>query len=329
MAQLAASSVVTAALNLMHAGQWSAATDLLRAAEIDDPAEVRALAMTLAEVAVDQDFAQQTDTAEEPLAAAEQTLKTSPDPTSRWDLNMLHLRKDYATELFHRPASAASTSHNDSHHADTGELDARPEHGADGRESATSGTAEAQSSADNRERRVSGAARAQVGADADGAVGGTTEAWGGAVGLGERAVGLRDGGADDGRRGLASFYAGLIADNLQGEPEAAFGHFTAAFEFGERASDELLMSFALRHLGDHAYTAGDLKLAREHWEQSTELRQKVGHLLGALAQQALLSVLLRDEGDAAGSRALAVEINRWSSQVNIPFLVHETAGLMR
>jgi hypothetical protein len=84
----------------------------------------------------------------------------------------------------------------------------------------------------------------------------------------------------------------------------------------------------LRHLGDHAHTAGDLKLAREQWERSTELRQKVGHLLGALAQQALLSVLLRDEGDAAGSRALATEVNRWSNQVGLSFITRQTAELI-
>ena len=53
-----------------------------------------------------------------------------------------------------------------------------------------------------------------------------------------------------------------------------------------------------------------LALARTHWERSTELRQKVGHLLGALAQQTLLAVLARDEGNPEASRALATEINR-------------------
>ena len=129
---------------------------------------------------------------------------------------------------------------------------------------------------------------------------------------------------------MASFYAGVIADNLQGAPEAAFVHFAAALrarrEERRRAADA---SLALRHLGDHAHTAGDLVLAREQWERSTELRQKVGHLLGALAQQALLAVLLRDEGDLAGSRALATEVNRWARQVELPFLVSQTDALLK
>jgi hypothetical protein len=41
------------------------------------------------------------------------------------------------------------------------------------------------------------------------------------------------------------------------------------------------------------------------------VRQKIGHLLGALAQQALLAGLIRDEGDRPGAVALATEVNRW------------------
>jgi hypothetical protein len=84
---------------------------------------------------------------------------------------------------------------------------------------------------------------------------------------------------------------------------------------------------ALRHLGDHAHTAGDLKLARTHWERSTELRQQIGHLLGSLAQQALLAVLTKDEGNPAGAATLATEINRWSKQANLPWITAQTAAL--
>jgi tetratricopeptide (TPR) repeat protein len=262
MLQLATPEVIAAATQLMRGAQWNAAADLVRAAHTVDPVERRALALVLAEIAVDQDFAQQTDDAEPALAAVARALETLPDATTSWDLDMLHLRKDYSTELF----------------------------------ATTSGTG---------------------GCDRT-----TTEA------LAERAAQLRDQAPDDARRGLASFYAGVIADNLLGDREAAFTHFTMTLELGERAADDLVASLALRHLGDHAHTAGDLKLARQQWERSTELRQKVGHLLGALAQQTLLAVLLRDEGDPSGARALATEINRWSRQVPLPYLVTQTTELM-
>jgi hypothetical protein len=146
--------------------------------------------------------------------------------------------------------------------------------------------------------------------------------------LAQRAQQLIADAPDDARRGAVTFYAGVMADNVYQRPDEAFAHYTTAYQLGEKSGDDLLMSLALRHLGDHAHTAGDLALARQHWERSTELRQKVGHLLGALAQQTLLAVLLRDEGDTAGSRALATEVNRWATQMDLKFIVRETAALM-
>ena len=264
MSQLAAADVVTAATHLMRAGQWPAATALLNVAEPDDHREHLELVLARAEVATDQDFAQQTDEARTAIAATEAafaaarptgaTGATEPSLEQSWDLAMLRLRKDYSTALF----------------------GARTDDG----------------------------------------------------GLKERARQLIADAPDDARRGAVTFYAGVMADNLYSRPEEAFAHYTTAYQLGEKAGDELLMSLALRHLGDHAHTAGDLALARRHWERSTELRQKVGHLLGALAQQTLLAVLLRDEGDVAGSQALAAEVNRWAAQVDLKFIVREAAALM-
>jgi tetratricopeptide (TPR) repeat protein len=145
--------------------------------------------------------------------------------------------------------------------------------------------------------------------------------------LGEQADALRAAGPDDSRAGHAAFYAGVIADNLRELPHEAFAYYTSAFELGERSGDKMVISLALRHLGDHAHTAGDLKLARVHWERSTELRQQIGHLLGALAQQTLLAVLTRDEGNPLGAAAIATEVNRWSHQANLPWLVAQSAAL--
>lgn len=264
MAQLPVRDAVTAATHLQRAGQWTAATNLLHAAQTEDLADRRTLALALAEVAVDQDFAQQTNHAPAALAAITQLLHET-DPTVGWDVGMLGLRQEYGAALVR-----------------AGELAFGPE---------------------GRDAEVS-------------------------AGLAQRAEELGASAPDDGRRGAVSFYAGLIADNLRGRAEEAFACFTTALELGEKAGDELLVSLALRHLGDHAHTAGDLRLAREQWERSTELRQKVGHLLGALAQQALLAVLLRDEGDTAGSRVLAAEVNRWSRQANLPFLVAQTNTML-
>jgi tetratricopeptide (TPR) repeat protein len=146
--------------------------------------------------------------------------------------------------------------------------------------------------------------------------------------LAQRAERLRDAAPDDSRAGSVTFYAGLIAE-LRGLPAVAFAHYTAALELAEQSSDEFLASLALRHLGDHAHTAGDLVLARTQWERSTELRQKIGHLPGALAQQALLAVLIRDEGDRPGAIALATEVNRWARQLQLVWLESQTSEFLK
>ncbi|HZX02457.1 hypothetical protein [Kribbella sp.] len=129
---------------------------------------------------------------------------------------------------------------------------------------------------------------------------------------------------DDVRRAAASFWAGAIADNVYEQPTEAIEHYTRALELG----DELTKAQALRHLGHHSHAAGDLALAREQWERSTELLQKNGHLRPALAQQAHLAILLRDEGDADGSAALATEVHRWARQLGIGFIIEQTKDLM-
>jgi hypothetical protein len=276
MSQLPAAAVVSAATQLLLAGQWAAATDLLNAATPDhaagaagaaDPAmlaEHAMLALARAEVAVDRDFGQQTDHATAALAAADGLLNGSAGgalvdgsavgavPGGLWDLALLRFRRDYSTALFQ---------------------------------------------------------------------GGDRE-------LRDRARVLIEQAPDDARRGAANFWAGAMTDNLYEQPAEACAHYRIALELGERCGDELLMGQALRHLGYHAHAAGDLVLARAQWERSTELLQKAGHLRPALAQQAYLALLLRDEGDRAGSQALATEVNRWARQLGIPFITHQTAELM-
>ncbi|TCM44464.1 hypothetical protein [Kribbella sp. VKM Ac-2568] len=255
MAEIALSPLLESSAALMRAGRWGTATTLLQAVTPATPAERLAIAAALAEVAVDQDFAQQTINADHALAVLADALSETADPVTAWDADFLHLRKDYGIALVAGDREPAET-------------------------------------------------------------------------LAKRVERLRDLAPDDARAGHAAFYAGVIADNLRMLPADAFAAYTSALELGERSGDDLLVSLALRHLGDHAHTAGDLPLARTQWERSTELRQKVGHLLGTLAQQTLLAVLAKDEGNPIASTALATEVNRWSRQAALAWLEAQTAGMM-
>jgi hypothetical protein len=132
---------------------------------------------------------------------------------------------------------------------------------------------------------------------------------------------------DAGRRGWASFYGGLVADNLMGDGTGGAGRFRSALRLGEQVGDGLLTSYALRHLGGHDEEDGDLAAARERWEKAADLRAADGHLTGVLAQQIWLATLADREGDHAGARAVATEVRRWATALGLPWLVAQADQL--
>jgi len=142
-----------------------------------------------------------------------------------------------------------------------------------------------------------------------------------------RAEGLRAAAPDGGRAAAATFYAGLIADNLRGDETAARTAFAAALPLAEEAGDDLVVSEALRHLGYHHGEAGDTEQARQMWERSAELRQRAGAVPYALSQQLLLAGLARDTGDPDQARAVAGQVRRWARALGIGILEAGAAEL--
>lgn len=138
---------------------------------------------------------------------------------------------------------------------------------------------------------------------------------------------LHEGAPDEVRRGWASMYLGLIADNLFAERTTAPAHYEAALRAGEGA-DDLLVREALRHLGDHDHDAGDHDRARERWQRATALGARAGMVPGMLTQQLLLAVLARDTGDEAGAIALAAEIARWAGAIGADHVHAQATGFL-
>src|SRR5581483_3693733 len=91
------------------------------------------------------------------------------------------------------------------------------------------------------------------------------------------------------RRARAAFYAGLIDELLRGDPAAARLAYAEALRLGEQAGDELIMSYACRHLGFHMVADGDEDQGRELLRRSLELRQRLGCVPLVLAQQLALA----------------------------------------
>jgi hypothetical protein len=147
--------------------------------------------------------------------------------------------------------------------------------------------------------------------------------------LAGRATALRDSAPDGGRRAWSAFYAGLVADVLNGDPEAARPWYAEASTAGQEAGDDLVVSYALRHLGFLALQDGDADLAREHSRRSLELRQRSGCVPLALAQQLALAELARDAGDKAWAATVAGQVHAWASALSpAAWLVPASAGLL-
>jgi hypothetical protein len=142
--------------------------------------------------------------------------------------------------------------------------------------------------------------------------------------LAARAGRLAAAAPDRGRGAAATFYAGLIEDNLCGDGAAARSAFAAALAAAE---DDLTESEALRHLGYHLAEAGDAEQARLMWERSTELRQRAGAVPYVLSQQLLLAGLTRDAGDPDAARAVAGQVGRWARALGIGILEAGAAQL--
>ena len=132
---------------------------------------------------------------------------------------------------------------------------------------------------------------------------------------------------DAGRGAAATFYAGLIADNLRGEGAAARRAFGTALAAAEEAGDDLTVSDALRHLGDHHGEDGDVERARQMWERSAELRQRAGAVPYVLSQPLLLAGLARNTGDLEQARVVAGQVRRWARALGVGILEAGAAEL--
>jgi tetratricopeptide (TPR) repeat protein len=145
--------------------------------------------------------------------------------------------------------------------------------------------------------------------------------------LRDRARCLVTAAPDRRRAARAAFYAGLIADNLRGEPDRARQFFTQALANCQPGADDDFASEALRHLGGSAQAAGDLGTARQQWERSAELAQQAGWLPMTLAQQALLAELAADQGDMAGATLLTREVGRWATSLGLTRLASQAEAV--
>ncbi|WP_354645369.1 tetratricopeptide repeat protein [Kitasatospora camelliae] len=83
--------------------------------------------------------------------------------------------------------------------------------------------------------------------------------------------------------GEALFWVAAFHQVVRDDTPTALPAFERARDLATEAGDRLTLSYALRHLGIAAHTAGRLDEAREHLEESTRLRRELGFLPGVAA----------------------------------------------
>jgi hypothetical protein len=141
-------------------------------------------------------------------------------------------------------------------------------------------------------------------------------------------VSLRNAAPDAGRKASAAFYAGLIAEVLRGDAETGGAFYAEALRTGEEAGDELIVSYALRHLGFLAAQAGDPDRACEPLERSMELRQQLGCVPHVLAQQLALAELAQESGNLAWAQTVAGLVHTWAHAFGDSWLVPAAADIL-
>lgn len=121
----------------------------------------------------------------------------------------------------------------------------------------------------------------------------------------EQALALRQELGD--REGVAEslFHIGLVHQLVRGDDERARGYFRESYAVAEEAGDELMKSYAVRHIAAADETVGDLEAARRGFAESLALRERAGWRAGTAAAQVALAAVLRRQGRRDEARALA------------------------
>jgi hypothetical protein len=111
-------------------------------------------------------------------------------------------------------------------------------------------------------------------------------------GAGRAAGALTLGAAEPRLQGWATFWLGVLADNILKDRTAAAERYALAARFARTQGDRLLESYTARHQGFHLLTDGDRNAGVELLRRSLQLRASVGAVPQVAAAQAVLGEAL-------------------------------------
>jgi tetratricopeptide (TPR) repeat protein len=119
----------------------------------------------------------------------------------------------------------------------------------------------------------------------------------------ERALELR---APDDVRGLAEshFHVGLVHQVVREDGERSEPSFEESYRLATEAGDDVMRSYAVRHLGWTRLERSDVEGARAAFEESLRLRERAGFLPGVGAAALALAEFEADQGRPERAREL-------------------------
>jgi hypothetical protein len=121
------------------------------------------------------------------------------------------------------------------------------------------------------------------------------------------------------------FFVGCYHHVVHGDNTAALPHFELALELATRAGDDLLRSYAIRHLGVVAHASGDLAEARRLLGESTDLRRALGFTAGVAAN--LVGLAYVAKADGRDPEALIAEAARLAQESGAHAILRQVEAL--
>jgi tetratricopeptide (TPR) repeat protein len=132
----------------------------------------------------------------------------------------------------------------------------------------------------------------------------------------ERALALR---APDDAHGLAesNFHVGLVHQVVRENGPESEPFFETSYRLAGEAGDDIMRSYAIRHLGWTRQERGDLEGARQAFEESLELRERAGFLPGVGAAALALADFEAEQGRPERARELLARAREVFEQVGM------------
>ncbi len=127
----------------------------------------------------------------------------------------------------------------------------------------------------------------------------------------ERAVELYGKLDDRAKLADALFWVGCCHQVVLADESAALDYFHASYDLAAELGEDLIRSFAVRHLGFAALSTGELELAQTRFAESLRLRREAGAPPAAVAAAIIpLAALAEQRGEQRLAEELFAEAHR-------------------